>query len=756
MHAPNKNSQTGPLDASSPTCRSGGPSAVSVTGANSGDDPLLDTHLSLRSELKFDSRIENRAPFVVIEDPVRSKYFQIGAREYRFIASIDGKRTPRQIIASLNQSMDESDCPFDEESARTICQWLMQCNLVFSEGIDNAKRLNQQAGAIRRARLISILNPISFKFKLFNPNQALKAIQPYSQWLFSTWFFVLWCTVALYALSQMYVHWDQMGTASAGILSGFGWLWLLLLWAALKVVHEAAHGIACRRYGGEVPEAGVLLLLFTPMAYVNVTSMWRFSNRWQRMVVAAAGMYVELFISFLSLITWTQTSGLIADIAFNVFIMSSITTILFNANPLMRFDGYFLLSDLMCIPNLYTKGTKWFGDRLVSLFFGLPKTPNLCSEHELRRVAVYGCLAYFWKISISISLIIGAGVLFHGAGLVLSGIGVAMWFGLPMYKQIRLIFGPMAKHPVRPIRVAASCVTVALLGIMLFSVLKAPATKSSPAIVQFADETVVRAKVNGFVEQLLVQDGDQVQQGQVLLKLSNPELVNAVLELERLADESLTQSRIYKQQNELSQAMAEIKKYEELNAQLAEKREEATGLSIVAPLDGFVFQRNLGNQLGNFAERGDAILTIGQRQTKEIVVSIDESDLSSVEGNEGELLRVAIPGLRIFESRLARVNPRASDIPSHPSLCAHAGGPLPVQPIVGDPNSDTDSSLELVSPRFNVILELDPETSNQLHSGQRGRAFYSTCEQSLGSYFYLAAQDWLERKIELATQSATF
>ena len=755
MNEPQKNEQHGETsDMPGPNAPS--PTVGLVPGMGSGEDQWLDTRLTLRSELKFDARNQDQASFVVIEDPVRSKYFQIGDREYRFIASLDGKRTPRQIIETLNQTDVGKDNFLDEESAKTICQWLVQSNLVFAESMDNAKRLNQQAGALRRAQLMGVLNPISCKFKLFNPNQILKAIQPGVQWLFSTWFFMLWCCVAGYALTQIYTHWDQMGAASRGILSGYGWLWLLILWLVLKVVHEAAHGIACRRYGGEVPEAGVLLLLFTPMAYVNVTSMWRFPNRWHRMVVAAAGMYVELFISFLALITWTRTTGIIADVAFHVFIMSSVTTILFNANPLMRFDGYFLLSDLLCVPNLYTKGTKWFGDRLNSLFFGLPKTPNLCGAHERRRVAIYGCLAYFWKFSISISLIIGAGVLFHGAGLILSAVGVALWIGLPIYKNLQSVFGPTAKHPVRPIRIGISCIFVALIGISFFSILKAPATKSSPAIVQFADETVIRAAANGFIEQLMVKDGDEVKAGQVLVRLSNPNLKNEVVELERLAEEALTQSRIYKKQNELAQAMAEIKKYEELSSQVIEKREQAAGLNVEAPFDGFVFQRNLEHKIGSFAKRGDPILNVAQRQTKEIVVSIDQRDLESIEGNEGEMLRVVLPGMRVFNSKLVRVIPRASDIPTHPTLCAQAGGPLPVRPVVGNSGNQDEPSLELMSPRFNVFLELDSDTSSQLHSGQRGRAFYSTCQQSLGSYFYLAARDWLEHKIELATQTAAF
>jgi putative peptide zinc metalloprotease protein len=718
-------------------------------------DQWLDATLTLRSELKFDSRTEDVRSFVVIEDPVRSKYFQVGDREYRFIASLDGKLTPRQLGEQLDQDNDVKQ--YDDESLKAICAWLVQNNLAVGAQVDNAKRLNQQAGSMKKAKLVGLLNPISCKFNLFNPNQCLSAIQPYTQWLFSKWFAIIWCVFAVCGFSTIYSQWDNMGSASTGILSGYSWIWLLLTWVLLKVIHEAAHGVACRRYGGEVPEAGVLLLLFTPMAFVNVTSMWRFPNRWHRMVVSGAGMYVELFISFVAIILWSQTEGIVADISFNVFISASLTTILFNANPLMRFDGYFLLSDAIAIPNLYTKGTKWFGDRVKALFFGLPKTPNLYAKEEFKRIAIYGCMAYFWKFSISISLIIGAGVLFQGAGLALSAVGVALWFGIPIFRQFKSVFGPQAQVPVRPLRVAASFLTLGLIGLAFFYVLKAPATKSAPAIVQFSNEMILRAGADGFIKELKVQDGDKVVQGQTLIVLENPSLSNEVKELERLANEAKIQSRIFNQQKELSLSMAELKHFDELNEQLEEKRQQASGLRIVAPYDGFVFKRNLDNEIGNFARRGDPIISVAQHATKEVVVSIDQRDLESIKSEDRHEMRIAFPGVDLMKSQLTRINPRATQEPTHESLCASAGGPLPVRPVAASSEDGSDSQgFELLMPRFTVVLELDPESSHELESGQRGRAFFSTKRQSLGGYFYIAASDWLKSKIEIATQTALF
>ncbi|QEG20899.1 efflux RND transporter periplasmic adaptor subunit [Mariniblastus fucicola] len=700
--------------------------------------------LTLRKELRFETRTQQGKSFVIVEDPVRNKFFQIGTREFSLISAIDGSRTMGELAADIG------DDSIGESFAVQVCQWLIQSNLAYSDAMDSSKRINAQAQSIAKAGLIGKLNPVSFKVKLFNPTKALDAIFPVARLAFLKPFFVVWCLVTAIGLKTIWAHWDAMGGASTGILSGYGWAWLLAFWLVLKIVHEAAHGIACRKYGGEVPEAGVLMLLFTPMAYVNVTSMWRFSSRWHRIVVAAAGMYVELFISFISVIVWSQTEGIVADTAFQLFIMSSVTTILFNANPLMRFDGYFILSDLLGVANLYPKGTRWFGDRLKSVIFGTPPTPNVIPRGEFWRCSIYGSMAFFWKLLISISLTIGASVLLPNFGVFLAAIGAAMWIGMPLYQQYQQTIGNKAKHPVSPKRLAISGCTIAAIAGLLFFVLGAPATKSAPAVVQFANETILRADSPGFIDEVFVESGSQVKQGDLLVRLRNQELLDEVTALACDVDESCIQIRIHQQADELGLARVEEEHLAGLRKQLAEKTKMAQSLEIRAPFDGFVFQRKLHNMQGQFVEQGDPMLNVARHRSKEVIVSIDQRDLDSVKENQGQELRVMISGMPVFRSRFTRVNPRATTTPTHPSLCAFAGGPLPVK--ASGSESEDGPSFELLSPRFTAELSLEDDISQSLHSGQRGLAFFKTGRQSMGSYLYLASCEWLRNKIELAMQ----
>ncbi len=720
--------------------------------ASDAEAHWLASVIKLRPELRTDMRNEHQGLFIVIEDPVRNKFYSVGRKEYRFLASLNGIATVEEIVKAWS-----GDEPIDEKAAVKICQWAVQSNLIVGDQMDATARVEKQAQAMDRQKMMAKFNPISIKFKLFNPNRLFGRLAPLFSWFFTPSFFAVWCIVGIWGLSCAVGDWERLTSASVGILSDLRWVWLLIVWAVLKVIHEMAHGLACRRYGGEVNEAGILLLLFTPMAYVNVTTSWRFPNRWHRVVVAAAGMYIELFIAFIALIVWSGSpDGVISDICYNVFFMSSITTILFNANPLMRFDGYYILADSIAITNLYTKGTKLFGDSLKSWFFGVPLTPNICSRSEFKWVATYGVLAFFWKITISLGLIIGASVLFYGLGKILAAIGIALFFCIPIWTQFTQLYGDNASVRPSSKRVALSFSLVSVVLFSLFYVIKAPATKSAAAIVQFKDETLIRAESEGFIDRINVSDGDAVTKGQTLIVLTNPQIDLEIEKLQHESEAAKVKSRKFQQEGELAMHQAEMEKLAGLRKQLAEKRAQANALRVTAPFDGFVFHRDLSSKKGSFAKLGDTLLSMAEQKTKEVVVAIEQRDWESLKGKSGNAMRVAMKSLPVFQATINRIDGRASDVPKHPSLCANAGGPLPIKSVTADSKQNQDANFLLLTPHFNVDLELSPEVSSRLMSGQRGRAFFATKSESLGQYMFVAVEQWLKEKIEMATQTATF
>ena len=274
---------------------------------------------------------------------------------------------------------------------------------------------------------------------------------------------------------------------SREVFAPSNWIWLLAGWIFLKVAHELAHGTVCTKYGGHVRESGILFVVMAPLAYVDVTSTWQFRSRWQRIYTAAAGMHIELLIASIATLIWSPTDeSQLNHVCVNLVLMSSVTTLLFNANPLMKFDGYYILSDLTGIPNLSVAGQKFLRALAQRVFLGVPlqRLPN--SPGRAAIIRIYAVLAFLWRITITVSLTVAASLLFHGAGIVLAGLAIVMWPLVPTFQLLKyLIFGRPGEQPnrIRFVLTFGSMVAVITSILML---VPWPGALRSPAIVAYA------------------------------------------------------------------------------------------------------------------------------------------------------------------------------------------------------------------------------------------------------------------------------
>ena len=327
---------------------------------------------------------------------------------------------------------------------------------------------------------------------------------------------------------------------------------------------------------------------------------------------------------------------------------------------------------------------------------------------------------------------------------------------MPVWRFFKSIFAVSNRnYSVARIAVSSICL-VALVG-SVFTWLGSPAKKSAPAIVQFAEEGILRAGGDGFIDKVLVTHGQRVKQGELLLSIRNNELSTEVANLKQLVEEAEIQARIYTNSQELASAQTSLRKRDSLLTQLAEKQEQLQNLQLTAPFDGIVFRRNMSSIEGQYHSHGTELLRIARSTSQKVIVSIEQNDLDSIQGREGSVMKVVMPGVPTFQASITNIESRATDQPTHKAFCASYGGPLPVKQLSDEREESPDESAErfqLLSPRFEVELTIEPNSCPSLNCGQVGRAFFETKRQSLGQYLYLESCDWFQRQFEAATVGA--
>ena len=433
-------------------------------------------------------------------------------------------------------------------------------------------------------KLASAINPLAMKLPLCNPTALLNGIAPWTQWVFTRPAVIAWCIICLLGLLIAAGHHSELIESSAVLLDRDNWLKLAVVWLVLKLLHETAHAIACMHFGGSVPSAGVLLVVFTPMPFVDVTASWRFPSKWQRIATAFAGIYFELFAASLAIMLWSWSGNpVIRHAALNVAATASVTSLLVNGNPLMRFDGYYILSDWLELPNMSASGQKYIGG-LFQRLLGIEVPPDTRSPRTRRIIAVYSVASLVWRNMIYVGLMVVLYALvskfgsFLGFTFVLLA-GVAMLVN-PVRTVVRFLTKQQTLSMKRLCFVAAGGLGCILL---LAFLLTRPSTIRAWGIVEYSPPTIVRSASPGFVKEVKVRDGETVHAGQVIVVLENEELRVDLANISNEIEKSTLQERIDRQNEEIAKAQAEAAKGRSLQKKEAEIRHQVEGLVVRRP-----------------------------------------------------------------------------------------------------------------------------------------------------------------------------
>ncbi len=649
-----------------------------------------------------------------IEIPSLHKFFRVGYEEYVFISLLDGKTTLAQACGLAARQLG-SDAPTSKQ-ADSIQRWLLQNGLAY---------LPQDAPPVRDTRLQATghrtwanLNPFWMKFSLPASQRVLAPLAKRLKFLFNPLLVSVGLAVIAAAIFILCVNWKSFSESAKEIISLNNWAWLLGTWVALKVVHELAHAIACYRHGGVVRESGVVLVLFAPLAYVDVTSCWRMNSRWARIAVAAAGMYVELVIAALAIIAWTFVdSASTKFFLYNLVLSAGLSTVLFNANALMRFDGYFILADLIDVPNLYAEGSQSVRRIARRLVLGLPSGKTHLVGWRRHLATAYGFASCIWRVTICVTLAITAATMFAGAGIAIAALGVVMWLGKPT-RQVWTTMSDLYRQD-RARFVRALVVSSGLLGggWLLFWKIPLPTAVHAPTVAMYRPETIVRSQATGFIRAVHVHNQQEVKQGDLLIELENRELVKQYQQLKLTIEQN--EIRLRKAAGDQDPSLQWVLKQNRvaLDEQLDQLQPQVDGLSVLAPRDGFVVQRDLAMKVNSYVHEGDALLVVASHGDKELIALVDQDSIDQVRSSIGTKVPIRTASYEVAQGTLGRIEPRGTLRLPNPSLAAAEGGPLEVRRV--DEAGLGDQAYQLLTPHFQARLEVSPDVAQEIPAGMR-------------------------------------
>ncbi len=691
--------------------------------------------LKTKECLTFTMRQSGSQVWYLIEDEISGKFFQVGLPQYVFLSMLDGQRTVN--FAVMKSATLLRQHAFDDREAANICKWAIESGLVETELSSSSNRRALAAEKELKRKSISWLNPVTLKIPLFQPDRATELLTRYLGWLVSPVGWLLWCVVVCYGFTQLVLNWDAFVDQRLSVISSSDLLWFGVGWIGLKLIHETAHAVFCKKFGGRVPSCGMLLLLLIPLPYVDVTSSWRFENKWHRIGTSAAGMMVEIFVAAICCCIWVQVEpGALKYHTGTLIIAATAHTLFFNANPLMRFDGYYMLADWLEIPNLSTSGRKYVKSVFKRIYFGTKATPLSDIGFRALVIKLYGFMAIGWFFLISVSLMIGASCLLEGVGLLIAIVGIGLWFGVPVMSLIMFLLGKDKLQ--KPNRLRFACASILTIGLVATVLCGAPAPSviRAPVVVDFHPLHVVRVQSEGFVQQLHVKDGDMVEPGQLLVTLQNHQLSGRMESLlidikisKRRIDGLLSVGDIAAWKLEKASLDALLERQIELEMQLKQ-------LEIRSPDHGTVLALELYSTIGTWMLPGDELLSIGDPESVEAIALMRQQDVKWMSDNTDVAVDFQFWGQSESVDTggsISRIDPRLSEQLPHEAFAANYGGPLPVMQQE-ESASQESQGMRLVHPR--AMMRIQFKKDMDLMAGQMGEMFIRNRNENLGQYLW--------------------
>jgi putative peptide zinc metalloprotease protein len=679
----------------------------------------------------------------VLQDQASGKNYRFSPTAYQIIGLMDGKLTVQELWEKANERF-EDEAPTQGEMVNLLSQLHAADIMLCDVSPDTAELFRRHTKAECGWWKTNLRSPMSLRFPLFKPDKFLSRTVFLVRPLFSVYGAILWAAVLGTALVLAGLHWqDLTENVTDRVLSGNNLMLLWLVFPLIKALHELGHGYAIKVLGGQVPEMGIMLLVLMPVPYVDASASTAFREKWRRVVVGAAGMMVELFLASLALFLWVFLSpGFFRSICFNVIFVASVSTILFNGNPLIRYDGYYILSDLLGILNLAQRGTNYLGYLFKRYAFGLKKIePPYTGPGERFWLIFYAIASFIYRIFLYFAIITFIAGKFFFIGVLLGIWSIGSMVVVPTCKKIHYV---MTSPAIREERSRAMAVSWGLvLGtLVLLFLMPFPSWTRTEGVVWAPEEALVRAHTDGFVTRVRAIPDTYVKAGEVLVECRDPELYANVRGLEAQLKELEVQYHDLISQLDPVKARVIREEIDNTRGNLTRARERQEALIIHSPSDGLFILPDAEDLPDRFLKQGDLIAYVLNKKQPTVRVVAPQSEIDLVRGrNRGVKVRLASQLDRVIPATIVREVPGGVEQLPSTVLSNAGGGEIPTDPR-------DKEGLKTFENLFQLDLELN-EPVEQLFIGGRVYVRFDHGYIPLGIQWYRSLRQLLLRRFNV-------
>ncbi len=666
-----------------------------------------------------------------VSDPTTGLNYQVGLAEYAFASMLDGETSVAEAAAAVRDLADRSsnDLPAIEDAdGEMIAGWLLNMKLATS----GKPQADQPPARSKQTRF----SALSIKMPLGDPGRIVATLSAHFGWLATRSALACYLIMIAVATVQFAFDLDRWSVALQPLADPSTWWIAGAVALALRVLHEAAHALAADRFEVKVGEVGILWILLMPLPYVDVSGCWQRNRRRERVLIAVAGMLSEMVVAAIAVFIFTLSdSERTQHLAATVAMTASVVTVLFNANVLMRFDGYHMLVDVIGLPNLYADASSYWRGLASRIILGKNVSTSSSPAGWLGLFfRGYGLGIVLWRVIVFAGLVLAAEHLLGGTGVLLA-IAAVLALLVRQFRQLPKWFAGT-----RMLRASIGCLSTAAILYACWH-LPIPFGEAETGVVRYLEPSHVRAGSDGFVRELLVARGDVVREGEPLVTLENAVLKHEVEMLRLELATAVLRHRRFLSANEMASVEAEWSSVLQLQRQLAERREQLDNLVIRAASDGVIAARSdLSLWLGRYVHEGTDLMRVVRNDDLEIVILVDQKTREAWSDRVNSNVQIKKPlDWNYREARLSSVAPRATDRLPSESLGAHQGGSLPVRA------SQSDDGVRLLRPRFEA--RVTPSSKIDLHDGQRVRVKLDAHGETVGNWISDSAADWLHLRL---------